>query len=125
MFYGTNTDGATVSTGGLSVGLIQGSLDGVNTPDESAQAYGFLSAPRALIEVTGGNHYSITDVAAPEDATGDTSAAAITQAEGIDRIGQVSAEFLKVDLKNDATALSNIYSGGLSISGVSVQQAER
>ncbi len=68
----------------------------------------------------GSNHYGLTDTNLPEDARADSNAQTLDQATVIETAARVSAEFLKADLKGDATAVSNVCSGGLGINGLSI-----
>jgi len=66
MIFGINNEN-------IPVALVQGSLDGVGTPDEADAAIKVLDRPSELIPIPGANHCDITDVNNPQALSGFSS----------------------------------------------------
>ena len=65
-FYGTNSFGPDgnlieVDTDDFPVALVQGTFDGIATPEEAKATFNILDGVRALIPIYGANHYGITN----------------------------------------------------------------
>jgi hypothetical protein len=126
-FYGTNTCGAGgerndprcidfgfppnpdgeifgINNEDIPVALVQGTNDGIGTPEEADATIAVLEGPSELISIGGANHYGITDVnnnVDPNDpknkipgAIPDFSPQVIPQAVSIKQIAQATGEFL-------------------------------
>lgn len=118
-FYGINRQdpntGEFIPTdnAGIPVALVQGSLEGVATPDEAQGTYELIQdPPKALITVDGANHFGITDVNNPAGARPDPSSPTLEQDEGIEAISRWSALFLRAHVQNDAGAYDYVYNTG-------------
>ncbi|EAZ89728.1 alpha/beta hydrolase family protein [Crocosphaera chwakensis] len=95
---------------GIPIGFIQGSLDGIATPDEAINTFNLVqSPPKALITIDGANHYSITDINNPLGANPDPQEATLNQLEANQLIAQWTAIFLLAHLENNSTAYNLIY----------------
>lgn len=129
-FFGTNNvppGGGTapaVDNTGVPLALVQGSADGVAPPAAAQATYDALAVePKALITVTGANHYGLTDVQNPPGALPDASVQTLDQTEGIRTSARWSALFLRASL-GDALAASYVRQWGDAVDdAVTVQQA--
>lgn len=117
VFYGASTTtpggGAVpIANAGVPVALVQGGLDGNNLPAAASATYNGLGAlPKALITVTGANHFGLTDTQTPPGAIPDNSAQTLTQEESIDTAAKWSALFLRASL-GDSLASAYVYGFG-------------
>lgn len=121
--YGTNLVNFTgdiddLDTSAAAVALIQGSLDGVATPEEAAASYPTLEQPRALITVHGANHYGITDDNKPAGAAPDPSAPTLSQDAAGYLIGRWTRLWLQAQLLQDPRAEYWVYTVGGDFSGL-------
>ena len=78
----------------IPVALVQGSNDGIATPDEAQATRAVLAGPNELFPIGGANHYGITDVNNPPGAIPDFSPQVIPQEVSIALIAQATGEFL-------------------------------
>ena len=113
VFYGTNlVQGGSVqnlNTTGVAVALMQGSRDGLATPANAALTYPTLEQPRALITMSGANHYGICQNNNPLGATPDPNLPTVGQSTSISRTAKWTALWLRAHLKADALAKFQIY----------------
>ncbi|WP_089293353.1 alpha/beta hydrolase family protein [Actinoplanes regularis] len=108
--YGTSLVLPVLNT--VPVGYLQGTADGVAAPAEGRSTYNLTSGtPKAFIEVSGANHYGITDVQNPAGAAPDGSAQTLGQATGVETIARWSAQWLLAQL-GDSAAKDYVYSTG-------------
>lgn len=129
-FFGTNNvppgGGAApaVDNTGVPLALVQGSADGVAAPAAAQAAYEALTAtPKALVTVTGANHYGITDAQNPPGALPDASVQTLDQTESIRTSARWSALFLRASL-GDGLAAAYVRQWGDGVdNAVTVQQA--
>jgi predicted dienelactone hydrolase len=119
IFYGVNTYDPTVgeyrmtNNAGIPVALVQGSRDGIATPEEANNTYVRIQdTPKALITVEGANHYGITDCNNPLGAVPDASSPTLKQTQSIETIARWSALFLRAHALNDADAIDYLYQTG-------------
>ncbi len=108
--YGTSLVLPVLNT--VPVGYVQGTADGIASPDEGRTTY-ILTAgiPKAFVEVSGTNHYGITNTQNPAGAIPDTSAQTLGQAAGVETIARWSAQWLLAQL-GDPAAKRYVYSTG-------------
>lgn len=116
--------GNNVPTGGTAslpvlntvpVGYVQGLADGVATPAEGESTYAVTAGtPKALIKVTGANHYGITNVQNPAGAAPDASPQTLNQAVGVETVARWSAQWLLAQT-GDTIAKWYVYSVGDAI----------
>lgn len=105
----------------IPVALVQGSLDGIATPEEAIATFDLIQTPpRALITIEGTNHYGITDRNNPPGAMPDPSTPSLEQSQGIETIAQWTATFLRAHLYEDAAARQQIYGNRRPGSSVSI-----
>lgn len=119
VFYGVNTYNPTkkqfspVPNSGIPVALIEGSRDGVSTPEETRQTYDLIQTPpKALITIEGSNHFGITNLNNPLGAKPDPSQPTRKQTEGMAAITQWSGLFLRAHVLKDAEAWNYVYQTG-------------
>jgi predicted dienelactone hydrolase len=111
-FYGTHRkdlktgEFSATKNSGIPIALVQGSRDGVATPEEVQGTYELIQdQPKTLITVNGANHFSINDVNKPAGAKLDSSNPTLDQAVATETIARWSALFLRAYALNDASAL--------------------
>jgi dienelactone hydrolase len=122
-FYGTNMlgfDGVVtdLDTSGAAVALVQGSLDGISTPDEADATYPTLESPRARIDIEGANHYGITDQNDPPGAGPDPLQPTLPQSVANYYVAQWIGHWLRFHLRNDPWAEFWLYAIGGSYNGI-------
>jgi len=127
IFYGVNSQNPTTgefrptANQTIPVALVQGSLDGVATPEEAIATYDRIETPpKALITIEGANHYGITNVNNPSGAFPDASAPTLEQLQGVEAIAQWTASFLRAHLYDDDAARERIYGSDRPTSLVTV-----
>ncbi|GAA0822446.1 alpha/beta hydrolase family protein [Streptosporangium amethystogenes subsp. fukuiense] len=117
VFYGASTTtpggGAVpIANAGVPVALVQGGLDGNNLPAAALATYnGLGAAPKALVTVTGANHFGLTDTQTPAGAVPDATPQTLTQQESIDAAAKWSGLFLRASL-GDTLAAAYVYGFG-------------
>jgi len=118
IFYGVNSQNPTTgefrptANNTIPVALVQGSLDGVATPDEAIATYDLIETPpKALITIEGTNHYGITNVNNPPGAFPDASSPTLEQTQGVEAIAQWTGYFLRAHVYGDVEARERIYGG--------------
>lgn len=128
VFYGVNSQDPTTgkfsptANANIPIALVQGSQDGVATPEEAVATYNLIATPpKALITIEGANHYGITNLNNPAGARPDKSTPTLEQAQGIEMIAQWTVTFLRAHLYQDAVALKQIYGSNQSESSVTIQ----
>lgn len=119
VFYGVNTynpttnDYSSVANDHIPVAIIQGSLDGIATSNEASTTFPLIQdPPKALISVTGANHYGITNTNNPAGAMPDDNQQTLSQTQSIAAIARWTGLFLRAHLLNDAAALNYVYRSG-------------
>lgn len=127
VFYGVHSQDPTTGIFSptdnqhIPVALVQGSLDGVATPEEAIATYELIqSPPKALITVAGSNHYGITNLNNPPGAFPDPSPPELDQSQGIETIAQWTAHFLRAHLYQDAAARQQLESSDRPNSRVTI-----
>lgn len=106
VFYGTNFI-SPLDNDSLPTALVQGSLDGVATPEEAKPTYaGIQDPPKALITVLGANHYGITN---EDNPLRDTVRPTLAQDVATETIARSSALFLRGTVLNDKEALDYVF----------------
>ncbi|MBK1640849.1 hypothetical protein CKO12_02930 [Chromatium okenii] len=104
VFYGAhlvNADDTVtdLDTSDVAVALLQGTKDGVATPDEVSRTLPILELPQALISIEGANHYALCDTNNPTGASPDPSDPALDQADAIDAVSRWAELWLRPRLK--------------------------
>lgn len=116
VFYGVNSQNpmtgefSSTANAEIPVALIEGSLDGIATPQEAAATYALIETPpKALITIAGTNHYGLANENNPVGARPDVSQPTVDQAQGIEAIANWTGYFLQAHVLGDEAALSKIY----------------
>lgn len=118
-FYGVNTfnpetgEFGAIDNDSIPVALIQGSAEGVSTPDEGIATYERIAdSPKVFVTVDGANHYGVTNVNNPDGAQPDESAPTVSSEASISAIADWTGLFLRAHLWNDQAAFDYIYDMG-------------
>lgn len=128
VFYGTNlrnlVDGSfsPINNGTIPTALILGKNDGRALPVNTIMTYEQLAnPPKALISVSGANHFGITDINTPKNPVStpvevplinqDPNDQTIPQHISINTIGTWSALFLRATVLEDPIAIEFVFSG--------------
>jgi hypothetical protein len=117
-FYGTNLKGPlgnipAYDNQGLPVGLVQGTVDGKALPADAQTTYDKISGtPKALIRLTGANHYGVADANNPTGADADSSAQTLDHEVGVATIARWEAAFLRAFVLQDPGALAYLHGQG-------------
>lgn len=127
-FYGTNSSiaGITLPTllNGVPVALIQGSLDGKALPADTQSSYNLMTgAKRALVTLSGANHYGITNVNNPAGAAADANVPTLAQATATSEVALWSAMWIKAQLGDTAAQTFVNTTGDPGDANVTVQKA--
>lgn len=116
VFYGVNNRNprtgkySPTPNDNIPIALVQGSLDGVATPERAIATYDLIQTPpKALITIKGSNHFGITNINNPPGARPDRSSPTLEQAQGVQTIAQWTAYFLRAHLYQDLAAYKRIY----------------
>jgi hypothetical protein len=116
IFYGANFRNPQtqqflpINNDGIAIGLIVGSLDGVALPSNSQATYNqILNRPKALITVTGANHYGITN---QDNPIREPNRPSLTQTTSTGTIARWSGAFLRAAMLKDRRALDYVLSVG-------------
>lgn len=108
-----NNEFVPISNDNIAVALIQGEIDGVALPERAKRTFDNIQTPpKALITVTGANHFGITNVNNPAGANPDPNPPTLNQAVGIEANARWSALFLRANMLEDRSAYDYIYSKG-------------
>jgi dienelactone hydrolase len=117
-FYGTNLRDANnefvpIDNSGIAVALLQSDRDGVALPFRAEATYNNIQTPpKALITVSGANHFGITNVNNPLGAQPDSLAPTIPQEVAIETIARWSGLFLRANMLGDRNAFNYVFNTG-------------
>lgn len=97
----------------IPVALLKGTLDGVVPPFVTDGTYDNIqNPPKALISLTGANHYGITNTNNPSGPFPDRNTPTIPQDIAIETLARWSGLFLRASILNDKDAFNYIYFTG-------------
>jgi predicted dienelactone hydrolase len=112
IFYGANFRNQQtqqflpINNDGIPIGLIVGSLDGAALPAASQATYNqILNRPKALITVTGANHYGITN---QDNLVREPNRPSLSQSTSTGTIARWSGAFLRSAMLKDRRALDYV-----------------
>lgn len=117
-FFGANLRDANdvylpINNDGIPVALIQGDHDGRALPFRASLTYDKIqNPPKALINIKGANHFSITNTNNPAGAIPDPTKATLNQDVAIETIARWSGLFLRASILNDKDAFNYVYFTG-------------
>jgi dienelactone hydrolase len=117
IFYGTNFRDPPevgpvppIDNGGIPIGLIAGSRDGVAEPSVTEETYNQIQdPPKVLITVEGANHYGITN---QDNLLRDPIRPTLDQAVATETIARWSALFLMAQVVDNQSAFDYVYNTG-------------
>jgi len=117
IFYGTNFRDPPevgvvppIDNGGIPLGLIAGSRDGVAEPSVTEETYNQIqNPPKVLITVEGANHYGITN---EDNLLRDPLRPTLDQAVATETIARWSALFLMAQVVDNQNAFDYVYNTG-------------
>ncbi|MEP0791389.1 MULTISPECIES: alpha/beta hydrolase family protein [Cyanophyceae] len=117
IFYGTNFRDPPevgvvppIANGGIPIGLIAGSRDGVASPSVTEETYNQIQdQPKVLITVEGANHYGITN---EDNLLRDPIRPTLDQAVATETIARWSALFLMAQVVDNQSAFDYVYNTG-------------
>ncbi|MEL7243259.1 MAG: alpha/beta hydrolase [Cyanobacteria bacterium J06573_2] len=97
----------------IPTALIQGTAEGVALPFRAEKTYNNIqNPPKALINLSGANHYGITNTNNPDGPRPDPSNPTIPQDIAVETIARWSGLFLRASVLNDKEAFNYVYSTG-------------
>jgi dienelactone hydrolase len=97
----------------IPVALLKGTLDGVIPPFVTDGTYDNIqNPPKALITLTGANHYGITNTNNPSGSSSDRNIPTISQDVATETLARWSGLFLRASILNDKDAFNYIYFTG-------------
>ncbi|MDZ4875610.1 MAG: hypothetical protein CLLPBCKN_005030 [Chroococcidiopsis cubana SAG 39.79] len=118
-FFGTSLrDPATqeyipIKNAGIPIALIQGDRDSIALPKRAQATYANIqSPPKALITVSGANHYGITNTNNPPGPIPDSNKPQIEQSQAVETVARWSALFLRAEVLGDRQAFDYVYKTG-------------
>ncbi len=117
-FYGANLRDQNdkfilINNSGIPVALLQGTLDGRALPFRAEKTYeNIQSSPKALINLLGANHFSITNTNNPTGAIPDPNISSLAQDVALETIGRWSGLFLRASVLGDKDAFDYVYHTG-------------
>ncbi|RUS93783.1 hypothetical protein DSM106972_095420 [Dulcicalothrix desertica PCC 7102] len=97
----------------IPVALLRGTLDGIIPPFVTDGTYNNIqNPPKALISLTGANHYGITNTNNPSGPFPDRNTPTIPQDVAIETLARWSGLFLRASILNDKEAFKYVYFTG-------------
>ncbi|HEY9782809.1 MAG TPA: chlorophyllase [Leptolyngbyaceae cyanobacterium] len=118
-FFGANLRHPTtqefvpINNSGIPIALFQGNNDSIALPERAEKTYEQIqSPPKILINVSGVNHYGITNTNNPDGAKPDANMGAIAQDVAVETVARWSGVFLRASVLNNKDAIDYIYSQG-------------
>ncbi len=103
----------TINNEGIPVALLQGDRDGRALPMRASLTYDKIeNPPKALINIEGANHFSITNTNNPAGSIPDPINATLNQDVAIETIARWSGLFLRASILNDKDAFNYVYFTG-------------
>ncbi|MDY6902807.1 MAG: alpha/beta hydrolase [Cyanobacteriota bacterium] len=102
-----------INNSGIPTALLQGTKEGVALPFRAKGTYDNIqNPPKALITISGANHYGITNKNNPDGPRPDPSNPTIPQDVAVETAARWSGLFLRASVFNDKQAFDYVYSTG-------------
>ncbi|MGB3653842.1 MAG: alpha/beta hydrolase [Rivularia sp. (in: cyanobacteria)] len=102
-----------INNSGIPTALIQGTRDGVALPFRAEKTYeNIQNPPKALISISGANHYGITNTNNPDGPIPDSNTPTIPQDVAVETVARWSGLFLRASILDDKEAFNYVYSTG-------------
>ncbi len=102
-----------INNSGIPTALLQGTAEGVALPSRAKQTYDNIqNPPKALISISGANHYGITNNNNPDGPKPDPNTPTIPQDVAVETVARWSGLFLRASVLDDKEAFDYVYSTG-------------
>ena len=102
-----------INNSGIPTALLQGTSEGVALPFRAERTYDNIqNPPKALISISGANHYGITNTNNPDGPRPDPSSPTIPQDIAVETAARWSGLFLRASVLDDKKAFDYVYSTG-------------
>ncbi len=102
-----------INNSGIPTALIQGTRDGIALPFRAEKTYDNIqNPPKALISISGANHYGITNTNNPDGPIPDSNTPTIPQDVAVETVARWSGLFLRASVLDDKEAFNYVYSTG-------------
>ena len=102
-----------INNSGIPIALLQGTIDGVVPAFFADRTYDNIqNPPKALVSISGANHYGITNTNNPDGPFPDPSNPKIPQDVAVETVARWSGLFLRASVLNDKEAFNYVYSTG-------------
>ncbi|MEM9926566.1 MAG: chlorophyllase, partial [Cyanobacteria bacterium P01_D01_bin.50] len=102
-----------INNSGIPIALLQGDIDGIIPPFLANATYDNIqNSPKALISISGGNHYGITNTNNPQGPIPDPNIPTIPQDVAVETVARWSGLFLRASVLDDKEAFDYVYSTG-------------
>ncbi|MBW4615339.1 MAG: alpha/beta hydrolase [Desmonostoc vinosum HA7617-LM4] len=117
-FFGANLRDSkdkfiTINNSGIPIALLQGTLDNRALPYRAEGTYkNIQSPPKALISISGVNHFGITNTNSPVGAIPDPTNSTLNQDVAVETIARWSGLFLRASVLGDKGAFDYVYYTG-------------
>ncbi|HCF25748.1 MAG TPA: alpha/beta hydrolase [Cyanobacteria bacterium UBA11049] len=109
----TTQEFVSICNSGIPIALLQGNNDSIALFERAEKTYEQIQTPpKILINVSGVNHYGITNTNNPDGAAPDANMGAIAQDVAVETVARWSGLFLRASVLNDKDAIDYIYSQG-------------
>ncbi len=108
-----NPEFIPINNSGVPIALLKGSIDGITPPFVTDATYDNIqNPPKALISISGANHYGITNTNNPDRPFPDPNVPTIPQDVAVETIARWSGLFLRASVLDDKEAFNYVYSTG-------------
>lgn len=111
--YPTTQEFISINNSGIPIALLQGNIDSIALFERAEKTYNNIQTPpKILINVSGVNHYCITNTNNPNGAAPDNNTPTLDQNVAVETVARWSGLFLRASVLNDKDAINYIYSQG-------------
>ena len=102
-----------INNSGIPTALLQGTREGIALPFRAERTYDNIqNPPKALISISGANHYGITNTNNPDGPFPDPNVPTIAQDVAVETVARWSGLFLRASVLDDREAFNYVYSNG-------------
>ena len=111
--HNQNQEFTPINDSGIPIALLQGNIDSIALPERAKATYDHIqNPPKILIDISGVNHYGITNTNNPNGARSDSNIPTLDQDVAVETIARWSGLFLRASALDDKDAIDYIYSKG-------------